>query len=647
MKDLYAKGLSAYATSNYSEAKKLFARIVLANPEHADAWNMYGVCCLVMGQTAAAENFIRQALNIRPDPVFYTNLGIVLRGLRQIDGAIAAYRSGLTLNPQSAKACANLANLLLIRNELSEAETLYRQALALKPENPHTLANLGALLIRRGAYTEAEPLLRKSLALTPSHLKAAQQLATILRRTGRYAEAATLLEQGSQWGLLGAILREEAAWPALAKADAAYIESLNAGQGLSAWPWTLLNIAELSPRLQKKAAFRFAEEEYADALALLPLVNSAPPREGPLRIAYLGADAAMHMLAGVLQAHDPDKVEVHLLSLGKPPKDEGSPAAPPAKWHDLSADTDARAAARIAEIAPHLLIDLKGYTTAARVNILARRPASIIVSWLGYPATLGHERLADYIIGDPVLTPVEDAENFSETLALMPHCYQPNDRSRPRDPPPSRSAAGLPETGLVFCAFNQFIQLNPGTFAIWCRVLSTIPDSVLWLLHDNDEGVANLRHEAQKHGIAKERLVFASRTPPARHLARLRLADIALDTFPHNAQTAASDALWAGVPLVTRKGDSFASRTAASLLTAHGVADLITTTDEAYLELILSLARAPEKLRAMRERLETARLNSPLFDAPRFTRNLERLYEEIWQRRDTPVHERKPLALAP
>jgi predicted O-linked N-acetylglucosamine transferase (SPINDLY family) len=197
----------------------------------------------------------------------------------------------------------------------------------------------------------------------------------------------------------------------------------------------------------------------------------------------------------------------------------------------------------------------------------------------------------------------------------------------------------------VFCSFNQFIKINPGTFDIWCRLLSAIPGSVLWLLNQRDEGKTNLIREAERRGIASDRLIFATRKPLAEHLARLRLADLALDTFPCNSHTTASDALWAGVPLVTRIGETFAGRVAASLLTTHGFADLIVTTDEAYFELALSLARAPEKLQAIRERLETARLSSPLFDTTRFARDLERLYEEIWQQRDMARHERKPIVL--
>ncbi|MDR0781106.1 MAG: tetratricopeptide repeat protein [Pseudomonadales bacterium] len=656
---LYSKGMVAYQKGDYPGAEKTFQRILVSQPNHADAWHVRGVCCMMMNRYAEAEGFIRRALAIRRDASFYTNLGITLVELKRADDAIAAYRESLALKPDNAQVCSNLANLLERRRERQEAEALYRQAVALKPNYATALANLGTLLSNRRAYAEAEPLLRRSLALEPTQPNAAKTLGTVLENSGRSAEAATFQERGCQWGALGANLRKRIVWQKLAEVDTACLEDLKAERSMPITPWPLLNIPALTPELLRKASRRFVDEECSEALALAPLVSAAPVRNGPLRIGYLSADyhehATMHLLAGVLEAHDPVNVEVHLLSVGASPAKRNGRYAPriaamPATWHDLSADTDAQASARIAEIAPHLLIDLKGYTTDARPNIVARRPASIIVSWLGYPGTLGHERLADYIIGDPVVTPPEHAKNFSETLALMPHCYQPNDRSRPLGPPLSRSEAGLPETGLVFCSFNQFIKINPGTFDIWCRLLSAIPGSVLWLLDqkaNGEEAKADLRREAEKRGIAGDRLIFAAFRPLDEHLARLQLADLALDTFPYNSHTTASDALWAGVPLLTRMGETFASRVAASLLTTHGFADLVVTTDEAYFDLALSLACAPGKLKTLRERLGAARLSTPLFDTARFARDLERLYEEIWRQRDVPGHERKPIMLMP
>jgi predicted O-linked N-acetylglucosamine transferase (SPINDLY family) len=628
----------------------LFARVLMDDPTQADAWHMRGLCCMAMARSDEAETFIRGAIQVRKDADFYANLGIVLAGAQKVDEAIAAYRASLAINPDSAKVCSNLGNLLKGQGQRDEAEALYRQAVRLMPGYAHALANLGALLLERQSYAEAEQVLRKCLEAAPDFLGAARMLGFVLAQTGRAAEAMWV------WERLSESLRLRADWSYLAETEAACIRGLVRDDGMAAppWPRLLVYMPQATPALQRKAGLDFANRRLGQALGRAPRGVSAA-RHGPLRIGYLSADyfehATMHLISGVLEAHDPARVDVHLLSINATARG-GEPyarriAAMPATFHDLSSDSDTQAAERIARLAPHLLIDLKGYTADARLNITALRPAPVIVNWLGYPGTMGHERLADYIIGDPVVTPPEHAGDFSETLALMPHCYQPNDRSRPLDAPPGRQEEGLPEGGFVFCCFNQHGKINPATFDIWCRLLAAVPGSVLWLLNQGTASQSNLVREARQRGVAGNRLVFARYRPPAEHLARLRLADLALDTFPCTSHTTASDALWAGVPLVTRIGQTFASRVAASLLTTHGLPELIAPDDQACFGLALSLARQPEKLRQLRQKLDAARLASPLFDTAGFARDLERLYEAMWQQQGIPRDQRPPIVLSP
>jgi predicted O-linked N-acetylglucosamine transferase (SPINDLY family) len=651
---LYAQGIAAYQKKAYAEAEKLFTRALAEQPDAADAWHMRGICCLMLNRLGEAETFIRKAIEIRKVAAFYANLGAVLTRAQKFGEATAAYRESLALNPGNTSIRSSLGNLFKNLGEWQQAEALYRKA---PEDDAFALADLGGLLLRRGSYVEAEQVLRRSLALNPAIASATETLGAVLEQTGRIDEAVPLFKATGRWGQLARSLRKQAAWRYLANADAAIISNLQRGQPNTVAPWTLLNLPDLTPQLQRQAALDFAINQFGAALQQRPRVN-AVARNGPLRIGYLSADfydhATMRLLAGVLEAHDPARVEVHLLSINRRAAKDSDAyakriAAMPAAFHDLAQLSDAQAAQRIVKIAPHLLIDLKGYTADARPSITVMRPAPVIVNWLGYPGTLGHPRLADYIIGDPVVTPPGHAQDFSETLALMPHCYQPNDRSRPLDAAASRAEAGLPESGFVFCSFNQFIKINPSTFDIWCRLLAATPGSVLWLLdgHKPDTGQAHLRREARQRGIADERLVFAPVKAPPAHLARLRLADLALDTFPYNSHTTASDALWAGVPLVTRIGQTFASRVAASLLTAHGLPELIAQDDEAYFALALSLANEPDKLRGIRQKLDAARLASPLFDTVGFTRDLERLYEAIWRQQSVPRNERTALILPP
>jgi predicted O-linked N-acetylglucosamine transferase (SPINDLY family) len=292
--------------------------------------------------------------------------------------------------------------------------------------------------------------------------------------------------------------------------------------------------------------------------------------------------------------------------------------------------SDGATARRIVDDGVQILIDLTGYTRNTRLAITALRPAPIQVTWFGYPGTLGHPRLADYIIGDSLVTPPARSGDFSETLALMPHCFQPNDRKRAIGDKPSREAAGLPTTGFVFCCFNQSYKINAAMFDIWCRLLAAVPGSVLWLLGDTPTMQRNLRSEAQARGIAGERLVFAPRVAPAGHLARLQLADLFLDTLPCNAGATASDALWAGVPLVTCTGEALVGRYAASLLHAAGLPELVTSSLAEYEALSMNLATDTGRLAEIRARLAMNRSTCALFDSVQFTRDLEALLQRMW-----------------
>lgn len=300
------------------------------------------------------------------------------------------------------------------------------------------------------------------------------------------------------------------------------------------------------------------------------------------------------------------------------------------EFHDIRSLSHAAAARKIADDGIDLLVDLKGYTANSRPQIAAQRPAPVQISWLGYPGTVGHPRLADYIIGDPVVTPPEHARYYSETLALMPHCYQPNDRQRVIGQTPTRLAAGIPEDAFVFCCFNQSYKITLAMFDLWCRLLGRVSRSVLWLLEPSPPAQERLRREATSRGVDAERILFAPRLPLEAHLGRLRLANLALDTYPYTSHTTASDALWVGVPMVTLIGQAFVSRVAASIVTAAGLPELVVQNAESYLYLAMTLATRPERLNPLREKLARQKLICPLFDSVRFTRHLERVIELVW-----------------
>ena len=279
-----------------------------------------------------------------------------------------------------------------------------------------------------------------------------------------------------------------------------------------------------------------------------------------------------------------------------------------------------------------ILVDLKGFTQNCRPAILAHRPAPIQVNYLGYPGTMGADFI-DYIIVDPFVVPPDQQPFFSEQLVHLPDCYQCNDDTREiAQRTPSRSECDLPEQGFVFCCFNNSYKITPTFFDIWMRLLHVVPHSVLWLLDTNSSAKTNLVREAAARGIVPERLIFASRLPLPEHLARHRLADLFLDTLPYNAHTTASDALWAGLPVLTCAGNTFAGRVAGSLLRAVGLGELVTTTLEDYEAMALRLARDVELLTRLRVCLAQNRRSYPLFDTERYARNIETAYWRMWER---------------
>lgn len=425
-------------------------------------------------------------------------------------------------------------------------------------------------------------------------------------------------------------------WPARVRADVAHEDA-------ALWPpFVLLSMPDIDAATQRACAQRWMAprlvalaEAPAPPPPVLPALDAPPDR--PLKLGYLSGDFHQHatalLMVEMLEAHSPRQVELYAYSHGD---DDGKGMRPRLvaafhRFHDIRALNDADAAALIRADGIDILVDLKGYTAGSRTLLLAHRPAPVQVSYLGYPGTLG-QGFVDYLISDRFVTPAEGAAGYTEALACMPHSYQPHGRVALADAPlPGRAELGLPEQGFVFACFNQAFKFTPAVFDIWCRLLREVPGSVLWLL-DDEQAKGNLRSEALARGVAPDRLVFAADLPQAEHLARLPAIDLMLDTWPYNAHTTASDALCAGVPLVTCAGETFASRVAGGLLMAVGLGELVTTTPNAYAELALHLATDPVRLAELRTRLGAQRHAADLFNVLAYTRALEALYARMWAR---------------
>jgi predicted O-linked N-acetylglucosamine transferase (SPINDLY family) len=356
-----------------------------------------------------------------------------------------------------------------------------------------------------------------------------------------------------------------------------------------------------------------------------------------IRLGYVSGEfreqATAYLMAGVYECHDRERFEIHAIATGpndlSPMRTRLERAFD--RFHDVRDETDARIADLVRAEEIDILVNLNGYFGQERTAIFALKPAPIQVNYLGFPGTMGAPFM-DYIVADEIVLPKDQQRHFAEKVAYLPYTYQPNDRKRAiAELAPSREECSLPETAVVFCCFNNTHKLTPEFFDVWMRLLDRTPGSVLWVLETTPTVSPNLRREATSRGVDPERIVFAPVIKLADHLARVRLADLLLDTLPHNAHTTASDALWCGVPVVSCRGTTFAGRVAASLLSAIGLEDMVTHSLEAYEATALRLANDPEWRATVRKRLAANRETTPLFDTAGYTRTLEAAYLAMWE----------------
>ena len=503
-------------------------------------------------------------------------------------------------------------------------------------------ANLGLVEMASGDHPAALASFRRALLLVPDHAEAQFNLAVLQERMGDLDaalagfERALGLDPGLPFGL-GAWLQAKLAacdWIGLPALSAQIAQRVRAGD-LVAEPHVLLRIMADEDLLQRCArtcsAARFPP-------VARPTRRGQRKPDGKIRLGYLSGEFRAHatsaLLAEVWSMHDRDAFHLIAFDNGW---DDGSPMR---RRVEAAFDAivpiahlaDAEAAQCVADWDVDLLVDLNGAYGAHRQGVLARRPATLQVSYLGYPGTLGAPYL-DYLIADATVLPAEHSAFYDEKIVRLPHAYQPNDTTRivPAEGP-TRAEAGLPADRFVFCGFNQAFKITPRIFGIWMSILGEVPDSVLWLLDANPTARENLTAAAAARGIDPERLIFAPRAAQGDHLARQRCADLFLDTLPYNAHTTASDALWMGLPVLTRRGAAFAGRVASSLLTVLGLPELVCETLEDYEARAIELARSPERLRQIRETLVRNRATSPLFDMAGFTRHLEAAFRQMHAR---------------
>jgi len=528
------------------------------------------------------------------------------------------------------------------RGDLRGAEHFINEALKLDPQSAELWSNRGTLQAATKQANAALASFSRAIQLKPDFLGAMANRAHILFELQRYAEAIPDYQRlvradPDQPYLRGHLLfcrLQCCDWSDLGRERAEVIAALKEGKRV--FPPVLSAALLNSPAEQLRAAEILGRNKFPP---VPPLWRGESYRHDRIRIAYVSADFHSHATAmltvGMFERHDRKRFETVAISFGP---EDGSPLRGRVKrafdrFIDLRGRDDGHIARAIRTSEIDIAIDLKGYTSDARPGIFALRPAPIQVNFLGFPGTMGVDFM-DYIIADPVIVPRADEAHYSEKIVWLPNSYQPNDRTRDVAASVlSRGAVGLPETGFAFCCFNNSYKIQPAVFEVWMSLLTQVDGSVLWLLADNPTAVSNLKREAERRGVESKRLVFGQRLDLPEHLARHALADLFLDTLPYNAHTTASDALWAGLPVVTCKGNTFAGRVAGSILKAAGLPELVTESLADYEALALTLARDPAKLSAIKAKLKPNLATVPLFDIARYTRDIEAAYGSMHERR--------------
>jgi len=665
------------ALGRHAEAEAGFREALVLAPDYAQLHSNLGEALLQQGRTVEAAEAFRRSVELKPDYADgWNNLGVALRRLGDAQGALDAYERAIALAPETATLRLNRGNILLDHGKDAEAAAEFAASIEKNPNDPITLNNMGAILHRHGHTGRALMLFDRALELDPDYLDAQINRGNALRDMGWVKEAEEALSTA-----LGKNPRAAMLWSNLAVARQELGQTESAIEAYS-------RALEIDPAMSEARMQRLYQQAqicdwsiHADLEAELALTESGretpaafpalamrddpafqlrraaamvtrwagvepdlPPPAGDdtpdrrIRIGYFSGDfhdhAIMFLASGLFREHDKTRFEVFCYSSGL--AREGVMRERVMADVEHFHDTIEMAEAEILELArSHRLdiaVDVSGYTRGGRTGLFARRMAPVQINYLGYPGTMAAPFM-DYVVVDPVLVPAEERAHVSERLMVMPGAYQPNDNTRAiADTPTTRADFGLPDDAFVFCCFNQGFKITPREFDIWMRLLGQVEGSVLWLLVGNQTARANLRREAEARGIDPARLVFAENRPHGDHLARHRHADLFLDTFAYNAHTTMSDALWSGLPAVTRLGRQFAARVGASLLTNVGLAELIATTDEAYEALALSLARDPVRLAALRAKLARNLPTAPLFDTLAYTRAIERGYRAALER---------------
>ena len=639
----FNRGIVLQELNQLDEALESFDCAIAHNPNYAVALFNRGIALHELKRLDEALTSYDHAITINPDYAdAHYNRGLALQDLRRQDEALASYDRAIAIKPDYAVAYSNRGNALQDLKRLDEALASFDCAIAIKPDYADANYNRGNALNELKRLDEALASYDRAIVLKQDYADAHYNRGNTLQDLKRLDEALASFDRAIAHKadidfILGDSLHTKmhlCLWNDLPNQLNELIHKVDRNQKVAV-PFSVIALFD-DPAVQRKTAEIFSNKKYPQS-NVLPKIGRYP-KHSKIRLGYFSADfhnhATMHLMAELFKSHNKDKFELIAFSFGPDIQDEWRQRALLCfdQFVDVRFKSDREIAVLARTMEIDIAVDLKGYTQDCRTGIFAEESAPIQVNYLGYPGTMAVDYM-DYLIADRTLIPEDKQPYYSEKIVYLPNSYQVNVSKRTvTETALTRQELGLPDTGFIFCCFNNNYKITPTTFAGWMRILTAVEGSVLWLFEGNTSAIKNLKKEAIKLEINEERLIFAKHMPIADHLNRIQLADLFLDTLPYNAHTTTSDALRMALPVLTCIGESFASRVAASLLNAVNLPELITTTQAQYESLAIDLALHPEKLKALKDKLANNLPTAPLYNTPLFTQHLESAYLSMYDR---------------
>lgn len=638
------RGVALQELKQLDAAVASFETAIAFEPDYADAYNNRGNALKELKQLDAAVASFDQAIVIMPNLVeAYNNRGNALQELKQLEAAVASFERAIALKPDFAEAYTNRGNALKELKQLDAAIASHDHAIRIKPDFAEAYHNRGMVFHELRQFDTALANYERAVALKPDFAQSYIDSGSILQNLNKHNDALQCYEKAFRikpdseylYGTIIHIKMKVCDWETL-ESNFAELKNKILLNEKTIIPFDLFGLLD-SLELQKKSSEIFAHHRYP-ANYLLGSICKRPSRE-KIRIGYFSADFGQHpvslLTAELYERHDRSKFDIMAFSFGYHPISEIRNRLSDGfdQFMDVRDKNDQEVAQLSRDLQIDIAVDLGGYTRDCRTGIFSYRAAPIQVNYLGFPGTMGADFI-DYIIADNTLIQPQFEIHYSEKIVYLPNSYMVNDSQRKLSGRQfKRQDFGLPTTGFVFCCFNNTYKITPTIFDCWMRILKAVDSSVLWLRDDNYIASNNLKKQAELRGVCADRLIFAKPIKEySEHLTRHRQADLFIDTLPFNAHTTASDALWAGLPVLTCMGETFASRVAASLLNALHLPEMITYNLEDYERLAIKLAINSAKLLEIKTKLENNRFTTPLFDTRLFTKHIETAYTQMYKR---------------